>query len=66
LPIQRSLLALQRAFSIHRRHHAFADRPGATVIRIFERLGWATGVRWPILARLDDRRRSPGCHGTMS
>ena len=29
----------------------------ATVIRIFERLGWATGVRWPILARLDDRRR---------
>jgi stearoyl-CoA desaturase (delta-9 desaturase) len=32
----------------------------ATVIRIFERLGWATGVRWPILARLHDRRRSPG------
>lgn len=31
----------------------------ATVIGIFERLGWATGVRWPILARLDDRRRSP-------
>jgi stearoyl-CoA desaturase (delta-9 desaturase) len=38
----------------------------AVVIRIFERLGWATGVRWPVLARLDDRRRSPGCHGTMS
>ena len=29
----------------------------AAVIRIFERLGWATGVRWPIVARLDDRRR---------
>jgi stearoyl-CoA desaturase (delta-9 desaturase) len=38
----------------------------ATVIRIFERLGWATGVRWPIVARLDDRRRSPGSRGTMS
>jgi stearoyl-CoA desaturase (Delta-9 desaturase) len=38
----------------------------AAVIRIFERLGWATGVRWPVVARLDDRRRSPGCHGTMS
>jgi fatty-acid desaturase len=32
----------------------------ATVIRIFERLGWATGVRWPIPARLDDRRRDHG------
>ena len=32
----------------------------ATVIRIFERLGWATGVRWPIRARLDDRRRDHG------
>ena len=29
----------------------------AIVIRVFERLGWETGVRWPVLARLDDRRR---------
>jgi hypothetical protein len=27
------------------------------VIRIFERLGWATKVRWPTPARLDSRRR---------
>ena len=31
----------------------------AGVIRIFERLGWATKVRWPNLARLDSRRRYP-------
>jgi hypothetical protein len=29
------------------------------VIRIFERLGWATKVRWPTPARLDSRRRYP-------
>ena len=76
--------------AIHRRHHAFTDRPGdphspyrygsnvadpacarhgadrgqvdisAAVIRIFERLGWATKVRWPTPARLDSRRRCPG------
>ncbi len=28
----------------------------AAVIRIFERLGWATGVRWPTPARLECRR----------
>jgi len=28
----------------------------AAVIRIFERLGWATGVHWPTRARLDRRR----------
>jgi stearoyl-CoA desaturase (delta-9 desaturase) len=28
----------------------------AAVIRIFERLGWATGVRWPCPARMDSRR----------
>ena len=32
----------------------------ATVIRIFERLGWATGVHWPVLARLDCHRRDQG------
>ena len=35
----------------------------ASVIRIFERFGWATGVHWPAPARLDSRRRdqvSPG------
>jgi hypothetical protein len=31
----------------------------AAVIRIFERLGWATTVRWPTPARLDSRRRYP-------
>ncbi len=29
----------------------------AAVIRIFERLGWATGVHWPAPGRLDSRRR---------
>ena len=31
----------------------------ASVIRAFERAGWATGVRWPTAARLDDHRRNP-------
>jgi stearoyl-CoA desaturase (Delta-9 desaturase) len=31
----------------------------AGVIRVFERLGWATGVRWPVPARLAARRRNP-------
>src|SRR5689334_17101529 len=29
----------------------------AAVIRVFERLGWATSVHWPVPARLDSRRR---------
>jgi hypothetical protein len=29
----------------------------AAVIRGFERLGWATGVHWPVPARLDSHRR---------
>jgi len=29
----------------------------AAVIRVFERLGWATGVHWPVPARLDGHRR---------
>ena len=32
----------------------------ASVIRIFERFGWATGVHWPAAARLDSRRRDQG------
>jgi stearoyl-CoA desaturase (delta-9 desaturase) len=32
----------------------------AAVIRVFERLGWATKVRWPTSGRLDSRRRGPG------
>ena len=32
----------------------------AIVIRIFERLGWATGVHRPVPARLDRRRRDQG------
>jgi len=31
----------------------------AAVIRVFERLGWATAVHWPDPARLAARRRSP-------
>ena len=32
----------------------------AIVIRIFEYLSWATGVHWPVPARLDRRRRDQG------
>jgi hypothetical protein len=32
----------------------------ASVIRVFERFGWATGVHWPAPARLDSRRRDQG------
>jgi stearoyl-CoA desaturase (delta-9 desaturase) len=32
----------------------------AAVIRVFERLGWATGVHWPVPARLEDHRRGRG------
>jgi stearoyl-CoA desaturase (Delta-9 desaturase) len=32
----------------------------AGLIRIFERLGWATAVRWPTPARLDSQRRNGG------
>jgi stearoyl-CoA desaturase (delta-9 desaturase) len=31
----------------------------AAVIRVFERLGWATAVHWPDPARLASRRRLP-------
>jgi stearoyl-CoA desaturase (delta-9 desaturase) len=55
--------------SWHNAHHAFPSsaRHGvdrgqldatAGVIRLFERLGWATNVRWPRPERLDSRRRS--------
>jgi hypothetical protein len=30
----------------------------AELIRGFERLGWVNGVRWPTLARLEQRRRA--------
>jgi stearoyl-CoA desaturase (delta-9 desaturase) len=53
--------------SWHNAHHAFpalarhgVDRhqldTSALLIRMFERLGWATRVRWPDPARLDARR----------
>jgi stearoyl-CoA desaturase (Delta-9 desaturase) len=32
----------------------------ARLIRMFERAGWATGVRWPSAARLEKHRRRPG------
>lgn len=55
--------------SWHNAHHAFpssarhgVDRgqldASAGLIRLLERLGWATNVRWPRPERLDSRRRS--------
>ena len=32
----------------------------AGLIRMFERAGWAAGVRWPSAARLEKHRRRPG------
>jgi stearoyl-CoA desaturase (Delta-9 desaturase) len=32
----------------------------AAVIRVFERLGWATAVHWPVPTRLESRRRGQG------
>jgi len=32
----------------------------AELIRVFERFGWASGVRWPTPARLSQRRRKAG------
>jgi stearoyl-CoA desaturase (Delta-9 desaturase) len=32
----------------------------AAVIRVFEHLGWATGVHWPVPARLDSHRCDQG------
>jgi stearoyl-CoA desaturase (Delta-9 desaturase) len=57
--------------SWHNMHHSDpacarhgADRGqidlSAAVIRVLERLGWASNVRWPAPARLDHRRRDPG------
>src|SRR5580704_15974946 len=57
--------------SWHNMHHSdpacarHGAEPGqidisAAVIRLFERLGWATGVHWPVPARLTARRRNPG------
>jgi len=34
--------------------------PSAALIRLFERLGWAWDVRWPVAARFDERRRPAG------
>ena len=56
--------------SWHNMHHSdpacarHGAEPGqidisAAVIRLFERLGWATGVHWPVPARLT-ARRNPG------
>jgi stearoyl-CoA desaturase (delta-9 desaturase) len=56
--------------SFHNAHHAFPTlaRHGveprqidtsAAVIRAFERLGWASQVRWPTPALLDARRAAP-------
>ena len=32
----------------------------AELIRVFERAGWVTDVRWPVAARLEKHRRRPG------
>ena len=61
------LAVLSMGESWHNAHHAFpslarhgVDRHqldvSAEMIRAFERLGWATRVRWPDRARLDERR----------
>lgn len=61
------LAILSMGESWHNAHHAFpamarhgVDRfqldTSAMVIRVFERLGWATRVRWPDPARLATRR----------
>jgi len=44
------------------RHGAQPGQPdiSATIIRLFEHLGWATAVHWPTPARLATRRRNPG------
>ncbi len=34
--------------------------PSAALIRVFERCGWATDVRWPVQGRLDSRRQRGG------
>ena len=63
------LAALSMGESWHNAHHAFpylarhgVDRgqldTSAMMIRLFERLGWATKVRWPEPARLAVRRVS--------
>ena len=60
-----AILSMGEAF--HNAHHAFpamarhgCDRwqfdSSALMIRMFERFGWATKVRWPDPARLDARR----------
>ena len=61
------LAVLSMGESWHNAHHAFPSlaRHGvdhhqldisAGLIRVFEKLGWATRVRWPDRARLDARR----------
>ena len=63
------LALLSMGESLHNAHHAFpasarhgVDRhqldTSAIVIRVFERLGWATRVRWPDPIRLAARRAS--------
>jgi stearoyl-CoA desaturase (Delta-9 desaturase) len=61
------LAVLSMGEAYHNAHHAFpamarhgCDRhqvdTSALLIRLFERFGWATKVRWPDRARLDARR----------
>jgi stearoyl-CoA desaturase (delta-9 desaturase) len=61
------LALLSMGESWHNAHHAFpslarhgVDRHqldlSATVIGVFERIGWVSRVRWPDAARLDTRR----------
>ncbi len=65
-----ALALLTGGESWHNAHHAFPTLarhgvdPGqidtsAAVIRLFERLGWATKVRWPVPALLELRRAIP-------
>ncbi|WP_248960686.1 acyl-CoA desaturase [Sphaerisporangium perillae] len=40
--------------------------PSAGLIRVFERLGWATGVHWPDRDRLEHRRAAPSVEARAS
>jgi len=64
------LAVISMGESFHNAHHAFpssarmgVDRfqidTSASLIRLFEKLGWATRVRWPNAARLDAARIAP-------
>jgi stearoyl-CoA desaturase (delta-9 desaturase) len=69
------LAVLSLGESWHNMHHSDptcarhgVDRgqvdPSAAVIRVLERVGWVSGVRWPVPARLQARRRPAAVRNT--